>query len=82
MTSSKDSDRLMDPEEVMDSPDHDEDVTDGADEGDLEVDLKAPGIIIEKNDRSSRFLSMCRFRSFTSPRTRKADTKSSTDFSA
>lgn len=24
----------------------------GADEGDLEVDLKAPGIIIEKNDRS------------------------------
>lgn len=30
-----------------------EDTTpEGADEGDLEVDLKAPGIIIEKNDRS------------------------------
>ncbi len=27
-------------------------MTEGADEGDLEVDLQAPGIIIEKNDRS------------------------------
>lgn len=39
--------------ETSDQADRDNDETpDGADEGDLEVDLKAPGIIIEKNDRS------------------------------
>lgn len=39
--------------DFLDETDEAEDATpEGADEGDLEVDLKPPGIIIEKNDRS------------------------------
>jgi hypothetical protein len=49
----KDDERTIDLDESLEPPDTEEDITpDGADEGDLEVDLRAPGIIIEKNDRS------------------------------